>query len=85
MKCYAQFTGPNLAPPMPDQYETFESVAECRRAFLRFVEKMDRYINGLECEGFIFFGDPEGNNPCDTYPDRVISVGPRFGVRVRDC
>lgn len=94
MKCYAQlWYGIGYSVPQPDEYETFDSLAEVKDALWRRCGH-DRYYpcandNG-DAEALVWFGtpDPDDPFPCDSssnYPDRRVYFGPRGGVRVERC
>lgn len=84
-KCYAQFTHPSLAVAYPDDYETFDSLEECKGAFERFMSAQARFVDETECTGLVWIGEPEEAFPCDCYPDRELTVGKRGGINLTIC
>ena len=79
MKVFADFNAPTLAPAFPDDIPEYGSIKTALRAFERFVENQSRYTEASECTGYLYFGHP---GACSNYPDRVLTVGPRGGVRI---
>ena len=79
MKIYAQFTSPTLAPAFPDDYQEFDSIRAAKVAFERFVDSESRFCNERECQGLLFAGHPEA---CNGYPEKILTVGPRGGIRM---
>jgi hypothetical protein len=82
MKCYAQFHAFGYAPPMPDDYEEFDSISAVKKAL------QNRYDFNLqfpcvESDAYfmVWLGRPKGDFPCDCYPDRKVFIGPRDGIR----
>lgn len=82
MKGYIQFfdNSGNHAAPMPDDYETFETLIEAKRMFESWSEQVGRYSGIQNAEAIYFLGEPEGLFPCDTYPDGGFTIGPRGGI-----
>jgi hypothetical protein len=82
-----------------DNLEVFDSLEAAKEALVSreahgdWMRQTFRYADGrvahVYCPGvdnselFVYFGDPRGD--CDPYPDRIISIGPRGGVRVQRC
>lgn len=74
---------------LEDDLEQFDSLAELRHTFAR--RWRDPYYPCVSNdtpeyggpEGYVYLYDPRGM--ADPYPDRLISFGPRGGVRVESC
>lgn len=69
----------SFACPMPDDYETADTIAELERAFCRWVDTVRQYSDEPAAL-LIFKGEPEGDYPCDTCPDMIFETGPRDGL-----
>jgi len=89
MKCYTQwFGGSGYSFPEADDYEIFESLGDAKDDFgKRLNDPYYPCVEGSEPEEggpamLVWFGPPEGEFPCDCYPDREITFGPRGGIRV---
>ena len=89
MKCYTQwFGGSGYSFPEADDYEVFDSLKEAKDTF--YGRAHDSYYPCVEESEpqnggpsmLVWFGSPEGEFPCDCYPDREITFGPRGGIRV---
>jgi hypothetical protein len=83
------YGGASYGACIEDDLETFGSLAELRHAFARRLGDAyypcvsdDTPDNGGP-EGYVYLYDPRGVD--DPYPDRLISFGPRGGVRVERC
>jgi len=67
----------SFANPYPDEYET-GTIDDAK-------VDLQSYFNHPYIEGeftcLVFFGNPEGDYPCDTYPDMVLELGPRGGIK----
>jgi hypothetical protein len=85
MKVYALwFGGSSYAyPTVKDDLEEFASIASAKRVFYSRSDH-DPYYPCVEdtCEMFLFFDRPPETDP---YPDRILTLGPRGGVRVERC
>jgi hypothetical protein len=79
MKTYMLWHGGcNYSAPTVDDLEIFDSLSDAMRAF-RARADFDPYYPCIENpEAWLFFAQPEN----DLYPDRVLTLGPRGGVRV---
>ncbi len=71
-------------PCVKDDVESFDSLAQAKRIF------EDRYRYDLrypcvtaEASMTVWFRDPRDER--DPYPDRVIELGPRGGIRTSIC
>ena len=78
------FGGPSYAVPSADDLETADSLADV----LSIMRARERYWDGrtpcVEDQGaHVFLSDPR--NGSDWYPDRVVSAGPRGGLRMERC
>lgn len=80
MKVYAQFHCPGYSTPYPDDYETFDSIKEAKEAFWRRCDFDPRFpcVDKEFAEMHLFFGLPAEQ---DCYPDRILTIGPRDGIR----
>lgn len=74
----------SFAQPFPDDYETAETMAELKAAFRYWLSEVRRLSDEPVCL-VVFKGEPEGAYPCDTYPDFLITSGPRDGMRIEPC
>jgi len=81
MKVYAQFHCPGYSTPYPDQYETFDSIEQAKQDFWQRCCSFDPMFPCVEkdqAEMHLFFGPPDEQ---DCMPDRILTIGPRDGVR----
>lgn len=76
MKCYLSFAGDCLSDA-----DLYDSLKDAVWAFERVAEDLDRF--GQQTEASIHFYDRRVHDAphCNEYPDRVLSLGPRGGVR----
>lgn len=78
-----------------EDVETYDSLSAAIRAFDRLPDPYYPCAHNDEREdggpeGWLFFYDPrDPENPegdvVDVYPDRLLSFGPRGGIRVERC
>ena len=88
MKCWAMwFGGVNYAHP--ERSERFDSLGEAVAVFGARLDGHDP-VEGLATpcvespEMLVYFGQaPEGQ--VDPYPDRLVRLGPKGGVKVERC
>lgn len=83
MKVTAQFHNwPNLAHPFPEDVQHFRSLRQAVDVFRRRVAGYDtRYPTVTDTATFwIVWGHLDA---MPDYPDRIVSVGPRGGVKAR--
>jgi hypothetical protein len=75
--CWLWHGGPNYALPYPDDKpEVFASLKEAKEEFASRVD--DDYYPGMEEPiAWVFKGEEAGE-----YPDWVLQLGPRGGVKV---
>ncbi len=85
MNVYMQTFLPGCAAPWPDDFTEHSSLKAAKSFFLCEAEDIDRLEDGKEAEAIVFFGVPTGMYPCDTYPDRQLSIGPRWGLQCARC
>jgi hypothetical protein len=71
----------NHSLPFPDEYQEFQSLEHAHAIFGAWVDEVSRYTDESNASAWLWFGEPTGQYPCDTYPDRVLSVGPRGGIK----
>lgn len=76
--------GVNYAPSDLADTEEFASLSAAVEEFRRRASGSDPYYPCVEGSfGHIFLSDPRAGDPYrDAYPDRVVEVGPRGGVKV---
>ena len=64
--------------------EEFSSLQAAKDALYDREKRFDPYYPCVEdSEMQVFFSDPRGNS--DPYPDRILTIGPRGGVRAESC
>ena len=81
MRVYALwYGGPSYGAPEIVDREEFKSLASARRAYESRAEFDPYYPCVEESEMQIFKSDPAKST--DPYPDLVLTMGPRGGVRV---
>lgn len=83
MKVWAAWHGgPSYAAPyIPEDLETFDSLKAAANETWRRQETSDPYYPVVEdSEMWVYFRDP--TNERDPYPDRIITIGPRGGIRI---
>lgn len=73
-RCYLRIDRDTL-----DEAEYYRSVSDAVWEFSRVANRLHRYDQTVEAS--LHFVDSLGEEP-DEYPDRVLSRGPRGGVRV---
>lgn len=75
--------GPNYAVSDIADAEEFSTLYDAVFAYRWRASGIDPYYPCVEgSEGHLFFYDPRLASGGDHYPDRIISKGPRGGVRV---
>ena len=83
MKVYALWYGGSsyAAPSIPEDIEEFDSIREARDVFESRAD-FDPYFPCVDesSEMHLFFADPRESG--EEYPDRVLFLGPRGGVRM---
>lgn len=82
MKVWALFHyGYSYAAPYVDEAEAFDSLAACRDAFAYRLSGRDSYYPCTDesATASVYFADPRESH--DPYPDRVLTVGPRGGIK----
>ena len=74
------FGGSSYAAPTTDDAEEFDTIKEAREAFEARAD-FDPYFPCVSEDtcAHLFFADPRETS--DPYPDRVLTLGPRGGVR----
>lgn len=78
--------GPSYSvPEIPRDVETFASLADAKDMHWRRQDGDPYYPCVTESETWVYFYDPTGDDVRDPYPDRIITMGPRGGVRVERC
>ncbi len=86
MKVSAIFYGGGSysAPSVEDDLEHFDSLSAAKSEFADRVSGWNRRFPCVDetAEMHVFFGEP---NAADPYPDRLIQVGARGGVKVVRC
>jgi hypothetical protein len=86
MKAYMIWQGgANYAVSGIEDTEAFDSIAAAVEAFTHRASGTDSYypvVRGHGSEGHLFFSDPRDLTSGDVYPDRIISEGPRGGIRM---
>lgn len=87
MKVYGQsfLVEPNTWP-YPTKAQTWNSVTEAKRSFEEFIQ--DCYNFGhTPCDHWLYIGEPDGDEEkygYPNYPDKILKVGPKGGVIVRN-
>lgn len=71
----------SFSNPMPDEYEIAKSKAELEVAFREWMREV-RSVSSEKVSLVVFKGKPEGQYPCDIYPDFVLENGVRDGIKV---
>ena len=86
LKVYAVwYGGPSYsAPYVQDHTEEFDSIQEAKDTFWRRADFDPYYPCVEDSEMQLFFYDPR-DNTVDPYPDRILTMGPRGGVRMERC
>lgn len=88
MKVYGEFMDATrtgcLYPTTQETVRKFDSIKQAKQAFEQFAAGLDRFSDKRHAEGILFIGtvNPEWMFPCDGYPDYILSIGPRGGMRI---
>lgn len=69
----------SFACPMPDDYETADTIAELERAFYDWRDTV-RQCSNESASLLIFKGEPQDLYPCARIPDIIFETGPRDGL-----
>lgn len=86
MKVYMMWHGgANYALPTVDDAEEFSSLQAAKESFWSRADRDPFYPCVENPEAWILFSDPRENASGDVYPDRVMTLGPRGGVRIERC
>lgn len=85
MKVFTLFDSPgNYGPAYVEHTEEFPSLEAAGHALRDRVLGRDSYFPCVDNDArlSVFFSDPRLSEDGDIYPDRLITIGPRGGVRV---
>lgn len=88
MKCYSAEFGIMSNFPYPRKPIQFDSIEQARRAYAEFVQDCENFGMGEPANVWVFFGNIKeveyigGVWLYRDYPDRILEVGPKGGIKV---
>jgi hypothetical protein len=85
MKVFTLFEPPgNYGPAYPEHAEQFPSLEAAGYALRDRVSGREYSFPCVDSDArlSVFFSDPRLSEDGDIYPDRIITIGPRGGIRV---